>query len=95
MTKNGKLIFNDAVTKSIVKNIVLKTPGVDDKEEIWIDVKKTSVSVDIMYSPLHYIMNTFDVSKRVQDAVYSAIIKSLDINQRDLSVNVKAVRTSK
>lgn len=89
LMKFEKIIFNDRIAKSIVKELVLKTPGIQPNSEVIVNVSKDTNTIDVTFTPLHYLCNIFDVCKRVQDNVYYTITQSFDLYQKVLTVNVK------
>ncbi|MDR2847368.1 MAG: hypothetical protein LBV22_03450 [Mycoplasmataceae bacterium] len=87
----SSIIFEETIIKDIVNSSILKTPGVDKNKEIWIDIEHEKCLINIIYSPLAEIINVFDVSKRILNTVYDALIKILELHHNLLTINVKVI----
>ncbi|MDR2568619.1 MAG: hypothetical protein LBC44_04930 [Mycoplasmataceae bacterium] len=89
MVTSNSLIFQPNIAKNIAKNIALKTPGVDAKTEVEVEVDEVKKQIIVVFKPLNYIMNVYDVSLRVQKAVAAGLVKQFDLSEV-YRVNVKA-----
>ncbi|MDR3249748.1 MAG: hypothetical protein LBS95_01580 [Mycoplasmataceae bacterium] len=78
-------IKNNVILSMVRQNLV-KIPGVDKKAKHIIGFENNIIS--ICFSPISYLINIFEIAKRVQMIIHDNLYKNL---KKDIIINVRVI----
>jgi uncharacterized alkaline shock family protein YloU len=89
MPKVNRINYDESLVLHLIANIVAKTPGVDIHNDFNITINETHTALNIVFKPLPYVVNIFQIARKIQDAVYFNVKKTFDLYNIVVNVEVR------
>jgi hypothetical protein len=91
MAEVKKLIYTPEILEVIIKNIVLKTPGIRwDNELNHININYQMNVIDVSVSIFRSAYNINNIIYKTQESIYLSIYKQFNMQPGILKVNITA-----
>ncbi|MDR2654160.1 MAG: hypothetical protein LBB39_02530 [Mycoplasmataceae bacterium] len=81
-----KLHFKENIVNNVVLQRLNKIPGVNKKKEIKISFSVSAISISV--SPIPYILNVYEIAKRIQNLIKEEIISKFN---KHIIINVSLI----
>jgi uncharacterized alkaline shock family protein YloU len=89
MPKVNRINYDESLVLHLVLNIVAKTPGVNVHDSFNVTINETHTVLNVIFKPFPYVIDIFQIARKIQDAVYFNIKKTFDLYNIVVNVEVR------
>jgi uncharacterized alkaline shock family protein YloU len=89
MSRVNRINYDESLVLHLVANIIAKTPGVNIHDDFNVTINETHTVINVVFKPLPYVVDIFQIARKIQDTVYFNIKKTFDLYNIIVNVEVR------